>query len=169
MLLAGAADTPELKAETDAIIDELKPSRDGVILVSEMLPRESVRQVLSHALAFLCPSVYEPLGIVNLEAMACETAVVASAVGGIPEVVVDGETGLLVAVHARRHRTVRGRRSRRGSTSWPPSPSLAEAMGKAGRARAVVDVRLAGDRRGDGRALPLAAVMPREPTRPAPT
>ena len=61
-----------------------------------MLPRESVRQVLSHALAFLCPSVYEPLGIVNLEAMACETAVVASAVGGIPEVVVDGETGLLV-------------------------------------------------------------------------
>ena len=78
------------------LIDELQSGREGVVLVSEMLPRESVRQVLSHALAFLCPSVYEPLGIVNLEAMACETAVVASAVGGIPEVVVDGETGLLV-------------------------------------------------------------------------
>ena len=61
-----------------------------------MLPREDVRQVLTHALAFCCPSVYEPLGIVNLEAMACETAVVASRVGGIPEVVDDGETGLLV-------------------------------------------------------------------------
>jgi starch synthase len=61
-----------------------------------MLPRESVRQVLTHATVFACPSIYEPLGIVNLEAMACETAVVASAVGGIPEVVVDGTTGLLV-------------------------------------------------------------------------
>ncbi len=67
-----------------------------MFVVSEMLPREQVRQVLTDALAFLCPSVYEPLGIVNLEAMACETAVVASRVGGIPEVVLDGETGLLV-------------------------------------------------------------------------
>jgi starch synthase len=67
-----------------------------VIWVEEMLPRAHVRQVLSHATVFACPSVYEPLGIVNLEAMACETAVVASAVGGIPEVVVDGETGYLV-------------------------------------------------------------------------
>ena len=96
VLLAGAADTPALKAETDAAIAELRSSRAGVFVVSEMLPREEVRQVLSHALAFLCPSVYEPLGIVNLEAMACETAVVASRVGGIPEVVLDGETGLLV-------------------------------------------------------------------------
>ena len=96
VLLAGAADTPELKVETDAAIERLTASRDGVFVVSEMLPREEVRQVLTHALAFLCPSVYEPLGIVNLEAMACETAVVASRVGGIPEVVVDGETGLLV-------------------------------------------------------------------------
>ncbi|HSE08643.1 MAG TPA: glycogen synthase [Nocardioidaceae bacterium] len=96
VLLAGAADTPELKAETDAAIARLTGSRSGVFVVSEMLPREEVRQVLTHALAFLCPSVYEPLGIVNLEAMACETAVVASRVGGIPEVVADGETGLLV-------------------------------------------------------------------------
>ena len=96
MLLAGAADTPELKAETDAAIAELRSARDGVFVVSEMLPREEVRQVLTHAAVFCCPSVYEPLGIVNLEAMACETAVVASRVGGIPEVVVDGDTGLLV-------------------------------------------------------------------------
>ena len=96
VLLAGAADTPELKAETDEAIARLTAARDGVFVVSEMLPREQVRQVLSSARAFVCPSVYEPLGIVNLEAMACQTAVVASDVGGIPEVVVDGETGLLV-------------------------------------------------------------------------
>ncbi len=97
VLLAGAADTADLKAETDAAIETLREARDGVVLVSEMLPRESVRQVLTHTLAFLCPSIYEPLGIVNLEAMACGSAVVASAVGGIPEVVVQGTTGLLVA------------------------------------------------------------------------
>lgn len=96
VLLAGAADTPELAAETDAAIAELRNSRDGVFVVSEMLPRDKVRQVLTHGTLFACPSVYEPLGIVNLEAMACETAVVASDVGGIPEVVADGETGLLV-------------------------------------------------------------------------
>jgi starch synthase len=98
VLLAGAADTPELKAETDAAIDDLRATRDGIFVVSEMLPREDVRQVLTHALAFCCPSVYEPLGIVNLEAMACETAVVATATGGIPEVVVHGETGWLVPI-----------------------------------------------------------------------
>ncbi len=96
VLLAGAADTPELAAETDAAIAELRASRDGIFVVSEMLPRDQVRQVLTHGTVFVCPSVYEPLGIVNLEAMACETAVVASDVGGIPEVVNDDETGLLV-------------------------------------------------------------------------
>jgi alpha-maltose-1-phosphate synthase len=96
VLLAGAADTPELAAETDAAVAELRARRDGVFVVSEMLPREEVRQVLTHRTLFVCPSIYEPLGIVNLEAMACATAVVASDVGGIPEVVVEGETGLLV-------------------------------------------------------------------------
>ena len=96
VLLAGAADTPELAAETEAAVDTLRAERDHVVWVSEMLPREEVRQVLTHATVFVCPSIYEPLGIVNLEAMACATAVVASDVGGIPEVVADGSTGLLV-------------------------------------------------------------------------
>jgi starch synthase len=96
VLLAGAPDTPELAAETEMAIAHLRGVRTDVVWVSEMLPREHVRQVLGHATVFVCPSVYEPLGIVNLEAMGCETAVVASDVGGIPEVVAHGETGLLV-------------------------------------------------------------------------
>jgi starch synthase len=97
LLLAGAPDTPEIAAEFDTAFAELNTKRSGVKWVQEMLPRASVRQVLTHSTVFACPSIYEPLGIVNLEAMACEIPVVASAVGGIPEVVVDGETGLLVA------------------------------------------------------------------------
>lgn len=98
VLLAGAPDTPEIAAEFEAAFADLERSRNApVVWVRDMLPRASVRQVMTHATVFACPSIYEPLGIVNLEAMACETAVVASAVGGIPEVVVDGETGLLVA------------------------------------------------------------------------
>jgi starch synthase len=136
VLMAGAADTPELKAETDDLIDRLQTERDGVILVSEMKPREAVRQVLSHALAFLCPSVYEPLGIVNLEAMACETAVVASAVGGIPEVVVDGETGLLVPFDPDDTGRFEADFAQRVN-DLVADPSRAAAMGKAGRERAV--------------------------------
>ncbi|MGL5405823.1 MAG: glycogen synthase [Propionibacteriaceae bacterium] len=97
LLLAGAPDTPEIAAEFHDAFAELTKLRDGrVIWVQDMLPRASLRQILSHSTVFACPSIYEPLGIVNLEAMACETAVVASRVGGIPEVVIDGETGFLV-------------------------------------------------------------------------
>jgi starch synthase len=96
ILCLGAADTPELAAETARLIEELQSQRSGVVLIERMLPRNELIQVLSHATAFACPSIYEPLGIVNLEAMACGAAVVASATGGIPEVVNHGETGLLV-------------------------------------------------------------------------
>src|SRR3954447_12142469 len=136
VLLAGAADTPELKAETDGLIADLEAQRDGVFVVSEMLPREEVRQVLTGALAFLCPSVYEPLGIVNLEAMACETAVVASNVGGIPEVVLDGETGLIVGYEQSDPSTFE-RDLAAAVNRLAADPALAETYGLAGRERAV--------------------------------
>ncbi|WP_089155616.1 glycogen synthase [Micromonospora sp. NBS 11-29] len=98
VLLAGAPDTPEIAAEVEELAAELRAKRSGVVWVAAMLPKTEVIQVLSHATIFVCPSVYEPMGIVNLEAMACETAVVATATGGIPEVVADGETGLLVPI-----------------------------------------------------------------------
>ncbi len=98
VLLAGAPDTPEIAAEVEGLATQLRNTRDGVIWVQEMLPKAEVIQVLTHATVFVCPSIYEPMGIVNLEAMACETAVVATATGGIPEVVADGETGLLVPI-----------------------------------------------------------------------
>ncbi|MDJ0315722.1 glycogen synthase [Arthrobacter antibioticus] len=96
VLCAGAADTPALGAEVNELIAGLRAQRDGVIVIERMLPRAELIQVLSHATVFACPSIYEPLGIVNLEAMACGAAVVASATGGIPEVVAHGESGLLV-------------------------------------------------------------------------
>ncbi|MFI5494094.1 glycogen synthase [Actinoplanes sp. NPDC051859] len=100
VLLAGAPDTKEIAAEVEGLSIQLRNARDarGVVWVQEMLPKHEVVQVLTHATVFVCPSVYEPMGIVNLEAMACETAVVATATGGIPEVVADGETGLLVPI-----------------------------------------------------------------------
>ncbi len=96
VLCAGAPDTPEIGREMTERVEAGCADRPGVIWIREMLPRKDVIQFYSNAAVFCCPSVYEPFGIINLEAMACETAVVASAVGGIPEVVVPGETGLLV-------------------------------------------------------------------------
>ena len=98
VLCAGAPDTPEISAEVTGLVRGLAGERDGVVWIDEMLPRPDVVALLSAATVFACPSIYEPLGIVNLEAMACETAVVATATGGIPEVVVHGETGWLVPI-----------------------------------------------------------------------
>jgi starch synthase len=98
VLCAGAPDTPQLLAEVEALIAELRGDRAGVVWITEIFPRTEVIALLSAATVFACPSVYEPLGIVNLEAMACELPVVATATGGIPEVVVDGETGWLVPI-----------------------------------------------------------------------
>jgi alpha-maltose-1-phosphate synthase len=96
VLCAGAPDTPEIAEEMKRAVAEAQSKRDGVIWIEKMVSKEVVYQLYSHAAVFCCPSIYEPFGIINLEAMACETAVVASAVGGIKEVVVDGETGFLV-------------------------------------------------------------------------
>jgi starch synthase len=96
VLCAGAPDTKEIAEEMERAVAHAQKSRDGVIWIDQMLDKPSIIQLYSHAAVFCCPSIYEPFGIINLEAMACETAVVASAVGGIKEVVVDGETGFLV-------------------------------------------------------------------------
>jgi glycogen synthase len=96
VLCAAAPDTPELQEEMKTAVERAKAQRSGVIWINEMVDQAATRELYSHAAVFVCPSIYEPFGIINLEAMACETAVVASAVGGIKEVVVDGETGFLV-------------------------------------------------------------------------
>jgi starch synthase len=96
VLCAGAPDTKEIGKEMEDSVNKVKKTRDNVIWIDKMLSKKEVIQLYSHADVFCCPSIYEPFGIINIEAMACETAVVASAVGGIKEVVVDGETGILV-------------------------------------------------------------------------
>ncbi|HIZ34627.1 MAG TPA: glycogen synthase [Candidatus Ruania gallistercoris] len=143
ILCAGAPDTPELAAEVTAGVEQLQARRSGVVWISEMLPREQVTALLAASTVFVCPSIYEPLGIVNLEAMAVGTAVVGSATGGIPEVVEDGVTGLLVPLEQVSDGT--------GTpvdpdqfvadlaaalTELTGDPARAAAMGAAGRARA---------------------------------
>ena len=143
VLLAGAPDTPAIAAEFDEAFADLKTKRNApVIWVQEMLPRNSVRQVLTHATVFACPSIYEPLGIVNLEAMACETAVVASAVGDIPEVVVDEGTGVLVPYDPKRADDPEFVSSfeaqfAEGVNRVTRDPALAERFGRAGRERCI--------------------------------
>lgn len=137
VLCASSPDTSEIEAQTAEAIDALRRSRgpDSVIWIDHQVPQSKLIQLFSHALAFTCPSVYEPLGIVNLEAMACETAVVASDVGGIPEVVTDQETGLLVHYDEADAAGFEAAFAAAVNT-LAENPRRAEAMGIAGRERA---------------------------------
>ena len=132
VLCAGQPDTPELEAEVTGLVDGLRASRSGVVWIPEMLPKREVIQLLTHATVFAIPSIYEPLGIVNLEAMACGTAVVGSRTGGIPEVVADGETGLLVPPGEPEPLA-------EALNALIRDPDRAAAMGRAGRKRAVTE------------------------------
>jgi alpha-maltose-1-phosphate synthase len=144
VFLAGAPDTPEIAAEVEALVADLGKDREGVIWIQQMLPKREVIQILTHATLFVCPSIYEPMGIVNLEAMACETAAVATATGGIPEVVADGETGLLVPIEQATDGTGTPldpdrfvSDMARAITTLLQDPERAADMGRAGRRRAV--------------------------------
>jgi alpha-maltose-1-phosphate synthase len=132
VICAGQPDTAELAAEVTALVQHLQETRSGVIWLSGMLAKPEVIQLLTHATVFACPSLYEPLGIVNLEAMACGTAVVASRVGGIPEVVADGETGLLVPLDDPAALAY-------GLNTLLGDPDRAQWMGQQGRKRAIAE------------------------------
>jgi alpha-maltose-1-phosphate synthase len=138
VLCASSPDEPQIAREMAAGVAALTATHPGVVWVDRQLPRRELIALMSSATVFVCPSVYEPLGIVNLEAMACETAVVASAVGGIPEVVIDGETGLLVAYDPDDPASFEsGLATAIGSLL--DDPERARGLGAAGRARAVAE------------------------------
>lgn len=142
VLCAGDADTPEMKAELEGMVASLKQIRSGVVWIPEMVSREEAIALYSQAAVFCCPSIYEPFGIINLEAMACSTPVVASAVGGITEVVVDGETGFLVdpelsdePPHDPKDADAFASRLAEKINLLIQDPALAKKMGQAGRLR----------------------------------
>src|SRR6266550_2626800 len=143
VLFAGAPDTPEIVEEMKSAVEQAKAKRSDIIWIEEMVDKKTVIELYSHAAVFCCPSIYEPFGIINLEAMACETAVVASAVGGIKEVVADGETGFLVPLEQMKEapfapldpeKFPRDLAAR--INQLMANPSLREKSGKAGRKRA---------------------------------
>jgi starch synthase len=136
VLCASAPDTPEIAQEVDAAVAALQEQRTGIVWLRDPLPRPDLVALLSSSTVFVCPSVYEPLGIVNLEAMACGIPVVASAVGGIPEVVVDGETGLLVPYDEKDPDALAAGLAE-AITEVLADPARAAEMGRRGRERAV--------------------------------
>ena len=146
VLCAGAPDTEEIAKETESLIQELQSERDGIILISEMLPREKIKVLYSHARVFACPSLYEPFGIINLEAMSCETPVVGSAVGGIPEIIIEGETGYLIELESISRTDFNPKNPEEFQKNFAQKinvllddENLANQMGKAGRER-VLDI-----------------------------
>ena len=142
VLCAGAPDTAEIAKETEELIAKLKSQREGIILISEMLPREKVKVLYSHARVFACPSLYEPFGIINLEALSCETPVVGSAVGGIPEIIEEGKTGYLIELKSVSRTDFNPKYPEKFQKDFAAKvnqllddENLANQMGKAGRVR----------------------------------
>jgi len=142
VLCAAAPDTPELADEVRIAVERAQAQRPGIIWINEMVDQQVACELYSHAAVFICPSIYEPFGIINLEAMACETAVVASAVGGINEVVVDGETGFLVPLEQMKESPFEAidpekfaRDLAERINELMRNPQLRERFGKAGRSR----------------------------------
>jgi starch synthase len=143
VLCAGAPDTPQIAEEMKSAVEQAKAMRPNIIWIDEMVDKKTVIELYSHAAVFCCPSIYEPFGIINLEAMACETAVVASAVGGIKEVVVDGETGFLVPLEQMTESPFEALHPEKFSRDLAAKinqlmadPDLRKKFGKAGRKRA---------------------------------
>ena len=143
VLCAGAPDTPQIAEEMKEAVEKARAKRPDIIWIQEMVDKKTACELYSHAAVFCCPSIYEPFGIINLEAMACETAVVASAVGGIKEVVVDGETGFLVPLEQMKESPFEPTNPEKFSRDLAArinqlmkDRNLREKFGKAGRKRA---------------------------------